>query len=112
MDDDSVPLSEQERRLAELVLAFMGDRIHEPFEPFVTYDRPMDRIWVLTRDCSICEVSVGGVLILLENNYPEEGQEKCVGFAIEPAQRFYRQRNLPTTVKYPLSTLLDEVLDE
>jgi len=59
-----------------------------PFRPFAVFEERLDRIVVLTRDCSVTETRVNDVLVMLENNYPGDGEERYVGFVIEGARGF------------------------
>lgn len=80
------------------------------FEPCAFYDEGVDRIVVLTEDCSILEVPAPGQrLILLENTHSLNG---CVGFAIESASRFCTSHKLLRNGAVDLGRALDRVLDE
>ncbi len=56
----------------------------KPFKPIAYFDSVRDAIVFQTIDCSITEHQIGTIgVILLEDNHPEEGQEKYIGFTIE-----------------------------
>jgi hypothetical protein len=109
---DERPLSEDARRMRELIREVMGDRVDQPFVPFAIYRKDLDRVDVVLRDCSVCELHVGGLLILLQANHPKEGDELFVGFAVECVSLLQR-RHFPTEMeKIELGQLLEAILFE
>ncbi len=87
--------TEKELRLAELVRqSSRGDK--PQFKPFVAYDGQggLDRISFIIGDCSFCEDSIDGILVIMEDNNSEDGEDKYVGFAIEAARSFCKQADL------------------
>lgn len=96
-------------RLNKLIRDAMGDRI-EPFKAFLIYERGLDRIWVQVRDCSVTE-KTSGLLTIMEDNYPEEGQEKYVGFAIECAVEFSKRYGYPLRDKEDIRAMLEGIFD-
>ncbi len=71
----------------------MGNQIREffrgsegKFRPFVYFNSALDRLELVLRDCSICEIRDGGSFTVFEDNYPD-GRQKYVGIALECAGR-------------------------
>ena len=111
MQPKELPMSEEELRLAELVRAALGDRADKPFQPFALYHKELDQIWVQIRDASALHVWVNGVLTLIEDNYPEEGEDKDIGFTLDPVQRLCRHYGL-STEQVEIRQLLDAFVKE
>lgn len=93
--EESRSLDEERARIYELVKQTMGDNFGQPFVPFALYHRDLDRILVVTRDCSHTEIQVNDFLTLMEDNYPEEGEQKECGFVVECARGLCRISGLP-----------------
>ena len=111
MKHDERPLSEDERRLTELVRAAMGDRADQPFRPVVFYHKELDWIEVILRDCSYTQTlwSLTHPFRLLEDHYPEEGEDKHIGFVVECARGFCRHHLVMKDGHVDLGKLLDEL---
>ncbi|MBI2669689.1 MAG: hypothetical protein HYX20_00875 [Candidatus Yanofskybacteria bacterium] len=103
MGDDEI------QRIREEIIKFFVDKSHEPFQPFAAYCKHLDSIWVLVKDCSVTEKRVNDILTILEDNYPEIEEEKCVGFVIEYACSFCLKHGLLPQQSVQLSAVLDAV---
>lgn len=75
-------------RVREEIQKLFPEMTFEVFKPFAAYNKRLDSIWVLTKDCSVTEVRISDMLTLLEDNYPEKEEEKYVGFVIAGARGF------------------------
>lgn len=53
------------------------------FKPIAYYDKHMDCIRVIARDCSITEHRIDGLFTIMEDNHPSPGHNKYVGFTIK-----------------------------
>jgi hypothetical protein len=81
------------------------------FRPCAYFDDRLDCIRVISRDCSVLETRINGVVTILEDNYyPESGGERYVGFTIKGARHFCQQHGLDTAKAVDLSKLLDALL--
>lgn len=110
MDQNERPLTDEEWRLDELVREIfreVGGDPDAPFRPFAVFDEQLDRIWVSVRDCSYVEVRVNGGLSLLEDNYPEDDENKYVGFEIYATRGFYEHEGLLSGDSVELNQVLD-----
>ena len=96
MADPEPNPTEEQIRMGDLVRShFPGGKVE--FSPFALYPDTLDRIWVLTRDCSHTEVPVNEILTLMIDNYPasrEVQEDPCIGFAIESAYAVCKSLNL------------------
>ena len=58
----------------------------KPSRPIAFYDKKRDAIVFQLRDCSVSEHELNeDPIILLEDNHPEEGQQRFIGFVLEHA---------------------------
>jgi hypothetical protein len=93
-DPDDMP------ELTRLVKEAIGDQADKPFEPCIVYYPELDRIEVLTHDCSYAWIDVVmNIFEIFQDNYPEDREEGVleeVGFAIWPAKRMCRYYGLST----------------
>ena len=86
--------------------------VFEKFNPVAYYDENLDCVRVLVRDCSITETRINENLTLLEDNYPEKGEARYVGFSIKGAKHFCIKNGLPTTGPITVSGILTAMLDQ
>lgn len=83
-----IPMS-MEQHLKE----FMADNLKE-FHPFAIYNESLDEVFVLLKDCSYTEKRTKyGMIEILENNHPEEGEHPFVGLIISGLSRFTKAKN-------------------
>lgn len=98
----------------EVITGFVREALGtgSKFEPFAAYDPDLERIIVLTRDCSFTEISVGSLLTMFQDNHPGEGETELVGFAIECAKPFANYRFLLNEEnEVELNRLLEAILE-
>jgi hypothetical protein len=69
-------------RLTQIMRDLMGPD-SKPFRPIARYDRDLDWVTVIVKDCSPTHEWVGGELTIITNTHTNE----LVGFVIEAAQR-------------------------
>jgi hypothetical protein len=81
------------------------------FQPYVIYDEHLDSIRVLTADCSVTEVSVTDILVVLERNHMEEGDAmpSYAGFHIDGARWFCKENGLPISGIVKVSDILQKL---
>lgn len=103
MERENLPLSEQEKLIAQLVRDALGENANRPFRPVAFYKPELDRIEVHVRDCSYAEHWFNGVFYLLQDNYDDEA---VIGFAVDLIRVF--TDHAAKTVD--LDVLLDQVL--
>lgn len=71
---------------------FMADV--KEFHPFAAYDGSLDEVFVLLKDCSCVEKRTKyGMIDVLENNHPEEGEHPFAGLIISGLRRFAKAKN-------------------
>ena len=102
-------LTQDEITMAELIRKELGEDF--VFKPFVLYNNELDCIRVQTMDCSVTEVSVGTLLNLLEQNYPENDETTYVGFNMECARSFCRERGLSDCGKVSVIKILGSLAE-
>lgn len=90
----------------------IGDNIRQlfgedqdEFRPFAYFNVVLDRLGIITRDCSVLEIA-RGPLILFEDNYPEDGGQKYVGIALDGASRI---TGLPPAQLEAMAAFLDKI---
>lgn len=96
---------EELRTLVKETLSEHGD-----FRPCAWFDERLDCIRVVARDCSILERRFDGRFTVLEDNYPESGQFKVVGFTIKGARHFCESHGLDLSTPIRMAALLDAIL--
>lgn len=97
------------QRLNELVREALGDNADKPFRPFAIYDGQLDRILVQIRDCSVTEKSINEVLTLLEDNYPEDSEDRYAGLAVECARQFLIKHRFPYRGQIDPADIIDAI---
>lgn len=81
------------------------------FGPKAYYDQWRDAIYFEIRDCSITEHEIGGnSFILLEDNHPEHGQQKYIGFVIRDVKVLFATFRMPLKGGIRLLNILKEML--
>jgi len=94
--------------ITKLVKATEGLR---DFRPCAFFDSRLDCIRVIAKDCSVKETRVNGLITVLEANYRQSGDRKCVGFTVKGARHFCKQQGLSLATPIKISDLLDAVLN-
>ncbi len=85
MSDQTSGLGRDDR-LTEIMRKHM---IGAVFMPLARHDPGLDWVFVLNKDVSTSTIPVDGTaLSLLENNYPEVGGDRYVGFTFAGARKF------------------------
>src|SRR5471030_1775714 len=80
------------------------------FRPFAVFDRPLDCIRVVLKDCSVTEIRVNDLLTVLEENYPRvEGKAEIVGFTIKGVAHICESRGISSDSPWKLAAFLDAV---
>lgn len=82
----------------------------QTFTPLAYYDKHMDCIRVQIRDCSITETRVNDLLTILEDNYPEQGQRKYVGFTFKGVSHIFKQLHLPLEGVLKVTDLFNKIV--
>jgi len=98
-----------QEELAEQVRAAFSGKLGK-FRPCAFFDDRLDCIRVITRDCSILETRINECITVLEDNYPESGEKRYVGFTIKGARHFCREHNFNLATPIEMSALLDAIL--
>lgn len=80
------------------------------FRPCAFFDERLDCIRVIAKDCSVKETRVNGLITVLEANYRQTGDRKCVGFTVKGARHFCQQQGLNLSAPIKVSDLLDAIL--
>jgi len=95
-------------KLTELVRLTFRDRPEGEFRPFAEYNKKLDMIIVLVRDCSYIEIPRrAGVSILMANYPTNNSQPELVGLTIYDAASFCRMQGISFDGKtLPLARLL------
>jgi len=94
--------------LSQLVRDLIPESLGE-FKPFAFYQEQMDRIQVVTADCSVTEITITNNLSLLQRNHTEYGQLTYVGFVLEGARHFCRTNDLPFEGEVKISTIIERM---
>jgi len=89
---------------------FLGGREFPPFKPVAYYDEDLDCIRVVVRECSTTEVRINRALTLLEDNFPNAGDDKFVGFNIKGVRYFCAEKGWSLDHPIRLSSLLDAIV--
>lgn len=91
MNATVIPISGQSGWLGDLLSKFPLAK----FSPLAYYDKHLDCIRVVIRECSVTEHRLTAVMTVLEDNYPDYGQQPYVGFVIKGVQHLFESMNLP-----------------
>lgn len=96
--------------LARLVReAFSADS--EEFRPCAFFDKRLDCIRIITKDCSVLEERLSDRLTILQNLYdPEPGRPECVGFTLKGALHLCHEYGWDKTTPIAIGNLLDAIL--
>ena len=92
--------------------AFFKEYQMQAFEPLAYYDKHMDCIRVIVRDCSITEHRINEMFTLMEDNHPTQGQHRYVGFTIKGIRHLFDQLNLPLDGVLRVSDILQKIVRE
>lgn len=111
MDEELHP-TEVERQMGDLVRSHFPGGVMPEFKPYALYREDLDWIVVQIRDCSVTEVRGGGVLVLMEANYPQAGEAVLAGFVIECAHVYCKQQGLLHEGQVNLHEVLSSLLRE
>lgn len=65
------------------------------FSPLAYYDKHLDCIRVVIRECSVTEHRLTAAVTVLEDNYPDDGQQQYVGFVIKGVQHLFDANQVP-----------------
>lgn len=93
-----------------ILTSFLEAHPLKSFSPLAYYDKHLDCIRVEIRDCSVTEIRLDKLFTLLEDNYPEAGQDPYVGFTIKGVQHLFAQLNLPLDGVWKVADLLQEIV--
>lgn len=104
ISDGDWPIPREEMR--DLIVEFFGGEPPE-FRPVAFWHRELDTIIVVVRDCSTCHVRINDGLTLMEDNYPELGENKYAGFEVHATPKFYESEGLLSDGKVELNRVLD-----
>lgn len=110
MNPEDFRLTDEERRIAELVReAFReaGVDPDAPFRPVAFWHKELNTIVVVVRDCSACHVRVNDGLTLMEDQYPEDDEDRYVGFEVHATPGFYENEGLLSGGSVELNQALD-----
>jgi hypothetical protein len=88
--------------------AFAGE--HGLFRPCAFFDKRLDCIRVIARDCSVLEERINDRLTVLLDNYPGPGRPKYVGFTIKGAKHFCREYGWDLGEPIKMTAVLDAVV--
>jgi hypothetical protein len=105
MNATVVHMNRQPSWMNELLSAFPP----QPFKQHAYYDKHLDCIRVLIRECSVCEHRLTAVMTVLEDNYPEQGQQAYVGFVIKGVEHLFETLGLPLEGVLPFIDLFDRM---
>jgi len=86
-----------------------GAQKNAPFQPSAHYDRHMDCIRIILRDCSMCERRLNGVLTIIEDNYPNSNQSSFAGLTIKGIKHLFSELGIPVGGVVHLTAVLDEI---
>ncbi len=73
---------------------FLRDYPLAEFQPVAYYDKHMDCIRVIVRDCSVTEHRINDMFTVMEDNSPQRGQHRYMGFAIKGIRHLFDQLGL------------------
>ncbi len=82
-----------------------------PFKQRAYYDKHLDCIRVVIRECSVCEHRLTAIMTVLEDNYPEPGQQPFVGFVIKGVEHLFKELELSLEGVLPFIELFDKLAE-
>ncbi|MCZ6804862.1 MAG: hypothetical protein O7D86_13285 [Proteobacteria bacterium] len=91
--------------------ASMGKYANAKFRPFAYYDKHLDCIRVVTRDCSVCESRIDHIFTILEDNYPKTDQYKYVGFTIKGVRHLLQNIGIIGGPHIAVTKILDSIVN-
>ena len=86
-----------------------GVKIAE-FRPIAYFDKNMDCIRVLTRDCSVTEHRISEFFTVLESNYRTNIGPKYVGFTIKGVKQLFHDAGIPFDGTHKLVDIIDKLV--
>lgn len=92
--------------LREKVIAFFGGEPPE-FRSVAFWHGELNTVVVVVRDCNTCHVRINDGLTLMEDNYPEPGEDKYAGFEVHATPKFYEHEGLLFDGQIDLNRVLD-----
>lgn len=90
--------------------SFLKENPIKTFSPLAYYDKHLDCIRVKIRDCSVTETRLDRVFTIIEDNYPEPGQDKYVGFTIKGVQHLFKRLGIPLGGVLKITDLLNQIV--
>jgi len=102
-----VPMNGQPSWMVDLLAAFPPS----PFKQRAYYDKHLDCIRVVIRECSFCEHRLTAIMTVLEDNYPEPDQQPFVGFVIKGVEHLFESLKLPLEGVLPFIELFDRMAE-
>lgn len=102
-----MPMNGQPPWMVELLRAFPPS----PFKQRAYYDKHLDCIRVVIRECSVCEHRLTAIMTVLEDNYPEPGQQPFVGFVIKGVEHLFKELGLPLEGVLPFIELFNKMAE-
>ena len=76
------------QRMQEELDRFTWGRSWPKFRPSASFDKHLDAIRVVIRNCSTNEIRVSAALTLLEDNFPASAEHEFMGFTIKGLKFF------------------------
>jgi len=107
MNATVVPMNRQPSWMVDLLTAFPLS----PFKQRAYYDQHLDCIRVVIRECSFCEHRLTAIMTVLEDNYPEPGQQPFVGFEIKGVEHLFESLQLPLEGVLPFIELFEKMAE-
>jgi len=77
------------------------------FRPVAYYDKHMDCIRVVLRDCSVLEHRVSDFITVMEDNFPQRDQSRHVGLVLKGISCLFKEWGLPLEGVYKFTDILD-----
>ncbi|MEQ1500369.1 MAG: hypothetical protein ABL917_03310 [Parcubacteria group bacterium] len=82
------------------------------FEPYARFVKAVDKVVVVTEDCSTSvEQIVGSPLSLHHRSHEADGKRNYVGFEIDGVQEFCRHHEIPLDVNMDLVSILKKMAE-
>jgi len=82
------------------------------FKPIAYYDKHLDCIRVIVRDCSITEHRIDDVFTVMEDNRPQQGQQKYVGFTIKGVCHLFDYLGIPLDGVHRVTDILQTMVTQ
>ncbi|ODB94974.1 hypothetical protein A3194_20130 [Candidatus Thiodiazotropha endoloripes] len=80
------------------------------FSPVAYFDKHMDCIRVIVRDCSVTEHRIDEMFTLMEDNHPNRFGHRYVGFTIKGVRHLFDELDLPLGRVYKIADILHEIV--